>query len=216
MILGKKKGSKKDPSPSPLTPPSMESDDLDPSTVIFNQPLPIAARRSDHVWGAVPSPIRLAVDWLNKKGTCTKKLFRAGLQLSTAPFVLPSLQSHSFHPLFPFSTHTNTHLPSGLNEEGIYRVPGKATTFATYKALFDRGTSLPSLSHGPSFHISHSHYCILPQHTFSHSQIHIEGHIVPPCATRPKYSASHLKTTSPRAFNVTQSPNSSPLVSRYL
>jgi hypothetical protein len=93
-ILGKKKNHKKEPHPSPLTPPSMESDDLDPSTIIFHQPLPIAARRSDHVWEAVPSPVRLAVDWLNKKG---------------------------------------------LNEEGLYRVPGKATTFATYKALFDRG-----------------------------------------------------------------------------
>lgn len=47
----------------------METDDLDPSSVIFHQPLPLAARRSDHVWGAVPSPVRLAVDWLNKKGT---------------------------------------------------------------------------------------------------------------------------------------------------
>lgn len=93
-ILGKKKSHKKDPHPSPLTPPSMESDDIDPTSVIFHQTLPLAARRSDHIWGAVPSPVRLAVDWLNKKG---------------------------------------------LAEEGLYRVPGKATTFATYKALFDRG-----------------------------------------------------------------------------
>lgn len=69
MLLGKKKHHKKDAAPSPLTPPSMETEDIDPLTVIFHQPLSEAARRSDPLWGAVPAPVRLAVDWLNKKGT---------------------------------------------------------------------------------------------------------------------------------------------------
>lgn len=92
MLLGKKKHHKKDVAPSPLTPPSMEMEDLDPSTVIFHQPLSDAGRRSDPLWGAVPAPVRLAVDWLNKKGT--NSLFLAVAGCGSLPRPIPRLTMH--------------------------------------------------------------------------------------------------------------------------
>lgn len=116
----KKSKNKKDAGPAntPLTPPSMETDDIDPATVIFHQPLSVAARRSDHTWGAIPSPVRIAVDWLNKKGTLplipnpplaqiAACLFSPFAHLLSAFFI--SLYCLFTHPCILLCIDTNSH-----------------------------------------------------------------------------------------------------------